>query len=207
MVSRHLTVPYEFCCLTDDQHPIDGVRTLHVPNKGYNKQWWHKVHMFDPNLGLEGRILYLDLDVVIHDNINKLVENQGDKFLGIRDFNRKFVPTWDKLNSSALSWIAGMHSDIFITFMKRSTMALRLHGDQDWIYQIAKDRLKYWPDEWIMSYKWEIRSRNEIDFSPGKKTFKVIRNPEIPKHCCIAVFHGDPNPDKVQDPFVVDNWR
>ena len=24
MVSRHLTVPYEFVCITDDQHPIPG---------------------------------------------------------------------------------------------------------------------------------------------------------------------------------------
>jgi hypothetical protein len=25
--------------------------------------------------------------------------------------------------------------------------------------------------------------------------------------CSIAVFHGDPNPDAVFDPFVVDNWQ
>ena len=207
MVSRHLTVPYEFCCLTDDQQPIEGVKILYVANKGYVKQWWHKVHMFDPNLGLSGRILYLDLDVVIHDNINKLVENQGDTFFGIRDFNRKFVPKWDKLNSSALSWIAGTQSDIFTIFTKQSTTALKLHGDQDWIYHIARNRIKYWPDPWIQSYKWEIRSRNEIDFSPGIRTFKEVRDPIIPKDCCIAVFHGDPNPDKVKDKFVVDNWR
>jgi hypothetical protein len=82
MVSRHLTVPYEFACLTDDQHPIDGVKTILRPSHRYSKGWWHKVHMFDPEIGLEGRILYFDLDVIIHDNIDKLIENQGDNFLG-----------------------------------------------------------------------------------------------------------------------------
>jgi len=31
-------------------------------------------------------------------------------------------------------------------------------------------------------------------------------NVEIPLECCIAVFHGDPNPGIVQDKFVVENW-
>ena len=28
MVARHITIPYEFVCLTDDQHPIEGVRSI-----------------------------------------------------------------------------------------------------------------------------------------------------------------------------------
>lgn len=208
MVSRHLTIPYEFVCLTDDQHPIKGVRSIIQPNAQYSKGWWHKVHMFDPNLNLNGRIIYFDLDVVIHANINKLVENLDNHFYGIRDFNRKFISKWDKLNSSVLSWISGTNSDIYNLFIKDKNTAMRLHGDQDWIYKVAKGNIKYWPDDWLMSYKWEIRSRNEIDFSRREnKTFKTIRNPEIPKSCCVTVFHGDPNPDQVLDPYVIDNWR
>jgi len=75
MVARHLTIPYEFVCLTDDQHPIEGVRNIILSDQGYTKKWWHKVHMFDPSLGLNGRILYLDLDVVIVNNIDKLVKD------------------------------------------------------------------------------------------------------------------------------------
>ena len=63
MVARHLTVPYEFACLTDDQHDIAGVRKIYQPNANYARGWWHKVHMFDNNLHIKGRILYLDLDV------------------------------------------------------------------------------------------------------------------------------------------------
>lgn len=208
MVSRHLTIPYEFVCLTDDQHPIDGVRSIVQPNAQYQKGWWHKVHMFDPNLPIEGRIIYFDLDVVIHNNINKLVENCGDAFYGIRDFNRKFVPKWDKLNSSVLSWIKGTNSNIYQQFIKNPNSALKLHGDQDWIYQVAGNTIKYWPDSWIMSYKWEIRSRNEVDFSQRTgRRFRTIANPVIPEECSICVFHGEPNPHDVLDPYVIDNWH
>lgn len=208
MVARHLTVPYEFVCLTDDQHPIEGVRSIVQPNAQYAKGWWHKVHMFDPSLPIEGRIIYFDLDVVIHDNINKLVENCGDTFYGIRDFNRKFVPKWDKLNSSVLSWVKGSNSIIYEQFIKNPNSALKLHGDQDWIYQVAGNTIKYWPDIWIQSYKWEIRSRNEVDFSQRTgRTFRTIANPVIPKECCVCVFHGEPNPHDVLDPYVVDNWH
>lgn len=207
MVARHLTIPYEFYCLTDDQHPIDGVKSLVYPNQGYVKGWWHKVHMFDPDLKLPGRILYMDLDVIIHDNINKLVLDQGQDFLGIRDFNRKFNPKWNILNSSVMTWPAGLHPDIFTVFKSDQSRAQRLHGDQDWIWQVAKTRIKFFPESWIQSYKWEIRDRSELTMGGGRRFFKTTRDVTIPKGCSICVFHGDPNPHDITDPYVVDNWR
>lgn len=207
MVARHLTLPYEFVCLTDDQHPIDGVRLIVQQPKNYSKGWWHKVHMFDPSLNINNRILYFDLDVVIHANINKLVESYTNEFLGIRDFNRKFVPDWRRLNSSCLSWIPGTQNKIWDEFQRDQSRALRMHGDQDWIWHISQTQIKFWPDEWIQSYKWEIRSRNEIAIRNGVRNFKDIREVDIPHGCCVAVFHGEPNPHDVRDPFVLDNWH
>jgi len=207
MVSRHLTVPYEFVCLTDDPTPIDNVRLVVQRNAGYIRPWWHKVHMFDPTLELHGRILYFDLDILIHANIDKLISNRTDEFLGIRDFNRKFHPTWNVLNSSAMSWDQGKHSDIWRLFHKDLSSAQKLHGDQDWIWKIAKDRIKFWPDEWLMSYKWELRERNELTRINGTFQFKNVRNPRIPKECSVVVFHGDPKPQDIEDPFVIDNWK
>lgn len=208
MVRRHLTVPYEFVCLTDDPTPIEGVRNIIQPNANYAKAWWHKVHMFDPSLPVSGRIIYFDLDVIIHDNINKLVQDAGMTFYGIRDFNRKFSPGWNKMNSSILSWQHGSYSEIFEQFVNNKKSAMRLHGDQDWIFQVAGQRMKYWPDSWIQSYKWEIRSRNEVDYSKREnRTFKTVASPIIPADCCVTIFHGDPKPENVKDPYVLDNWQ
>ena len=208
MVSRHLTVPHEIACLTDDQHPIEGVRTIYQPNAQYPKGWWHKVHMFDPTLPLAGRILYMDLDVVVHENIDKLATFMPGSFVGIHDFNRKFYPSWNYLNSSVLAWTHGTQNHIYKQFKENPGNAQRLQGDQDWIWKLCKDRIQFWPKEWIMSYKWEIRSREELIVLNGKRQFKTVKDDvKIPKDCCIAVFHGDPNPCAVQDKFVVDNWK
>lgn len=208
MVARHLTVPYQFVCLTDSNLPIDGVKLIVQPNAEYAKPWWHKIHMFDPSLPIIGRILYLDLDVVIHNNLNKLVTDQTHSFFGIKDFNRKFHKDWNNLNSSVLCWDHGTQSHIWDQFLKNKEEALRLHGDQDWIWRTSKDRIKFWPTKWIQSYKWEIRDREELTLIQGKRKFKEIKdNVEPPSDCCIMVFHGDPKPQDVEDKIVVDNWR
>jgi hypothetical protein len=208
MVERHITVPFEFVCLTDDPTPMEGIRSIVIKNQGYARGWWHKVHMFDPKLKLNGRILYMDLDVVICGNLDNLVSIQRNDFLGIRDFNRAFHPTWKRLNSSVMAWNHGTQSHIWEEFKTNPNNAMRLHGDQDWIWKTSHNILKFFPDEWIQSYKWEIRSKQELTLIAGKRQFKETRH-DVKPHpdCCIAVFHGDPNPADVRDQFVVDNWR
>lgn len=208
MVSRHLTVPYEFVCLTDDQHPIEGVRSIVQPNARYVKGWWHKVHMFDPELLLSGRILYFDLDVVIHNNIDKLAQYLPDASVGIHDFNRTFYVNWDSMNSSVMAWNHRTENKVWDQFKENPAEAMRLPGDQDWIWKLCKDHMKFWPKEWIQSYKWEVRDKSELTMINGKRQFKNIDNSvEVHPDCCVTVFHGDPKPQDVQDKFVVDNWK
>jgi len=207
MVSRHLTSSYQFVCLTDDPTPIDGVRLIIQPNVNYSKGWWHKDHMFDPSLPLEGRILYFDLDIVICNNIDKLVTFDEKSFIGILDFNRKFASNWNCLNSSTMLWNHKEQSKVWEEFKKDPKSAQRLHGDQDWIWKISRSDIKFWPREWLQSYKWEIRSREELTMTHGDRQFKTIKNDvELNKECCVLVFHGDPKPPKIKDKIIIDNW-
>jgi hypothetical protein len=207
MVSRHLTLPYEFVCLTDDKHNIPNVKSIVQPNAGYSRPWWHKIHMFDSSLPLQETVLYLDLDIVINRNIDKLTNVKKGELLGIRDFNRKFYPQWQHLNSSALCWQHREHNYIYDDFKHDQASAMKMHGDQDWIWRRAKNKIKFWPDSWIQSYKWEIRCREDLIVRSGIGGFKTVSTQDPPKDCCIAVFHGNPNPQDVHDKFVVDNWK
>lgn len=208
MIQRHTTVPYQLICLTDDPTPIEGVQLIVQPNAGYSKGWWHKVHMFDPSLPLAGRVLYMDLDVVICNSIDKLIQIQGNVFMGIRDFNRKFHRDWKYLNSSVMSWMHGSQAHIYQQFKNNPQVAMRMHGDQDWTWKYAKDRIKFWPEQWIQSYKWEIRDRSELQVINGVRQFTSQRDDVVvPGDCSIAVFHGSPNPEIVKDKFVVENWK
>lgn len=208
MVHRNLTVPYRFVCLTDDQNPIDGVDSIVQPNANYKKGWWHKVHMFDPDLPLSGRLLYFDLDVVIHANIDKLVNNYTNEFVGIRDFNRKYHAAWRYLNSSVMTWQHGVESNLWQEFQKDPAAAQRVMGDQDYIWKTNKNKIEFFPDEWIQSYKWEVRSRDDLVQVHNQRRFKTDNHVIRPNdQCSVLVFHGEPKPKDVKDQFVVDHWR
>jgi len=206
MVSRHITLPYEFVCLTDDPEPIEDVRLIVQPNGGYKQQWWHKVHLFDSSLNLCNQILYFDLDVVICNNIDKLTKNIGTSLFGIRDFNRKFQLKLKRLNSSVMSWNKTEFSYLYEQFVKEKN-SLKFHGDQDWIWHSAQTKIQFWPDNWIQSYKWEIRNREELKHRTGVGGFKTSVDQLIDNNCSVAVFHGNPNPADVDDKFILDNWK
>jgi hypothetical protein len=207
MVSRNLDTDYEFACLTDDRHPIEGVRSIYQPAANYQKPWWHKIHMFDRDLPLAGKILYFDLDVVIHRDISKLINFPFQQMAGIRDFNRKFYPSWQYLNSSVMAWQHGQQHHIYESFKNDPNTAMRLQGDQDYIWKIMKNKITFWPESWIQSYKWEIRSRNDLSMIGGRRSFKSVFNGDPDPECSVTVFHGDPKPQDVMDRYVVENWR
>lgn len=207
MVARHLTLPYEFVCLTDDATPFDNVRSIVQPNGGYAKQWWHKIHLFDRSLSLNDTVLYFDLDVVICSNVDKLVTNDISSLFGIRDFNRKYQPDLKRLNSSVMAWNRNRFFYLYDQFTQEH-YSPKFHGDQDWIWHSAQHKIKFWPDEWIQSYKWEIRNKQDLSHRAGVGGFKNINNNTvIDRECCVAVFHGNPNPADVQDKFVLNNWQ
>jgi hypothetical protein len=106
-----------------------------------------------------------------------------------------------------MSWNRSKFSYLYDQF-KQEQHSLKFHGDQDWIWHSAHRKIKFWPDQWIQSYKWEIRSKQELAHRAGIGGFKNINNDVvIDRECCVAVFHGNPNPKDVQDKFVLNNWQ
>jgi len=211
MVGRNCTIDYEFVCLTDNPKGINPkVKTLPLP--GGVSGWWCKPYIFSKNLPLKGTILYLDLDVVISSNIDKLFTYQPNHWCTIRDFTRAMRPKWHKYNSSVVRYKAGELDFVWTEFEKdKIEIQKRLHGDQDWLFEATRNKqAMLYPDSWILSWKWEVRKSKE--FAPGgikgHRKFKIIENGAKPRvECCVCVFHGDPNPESIEDKWVVDNWH
>ena len=75
MVERNLTLEHRFVCFTDKSEGIvDGVEIRPLPelnDDGLPEKAWKKLGLFTDKLAdLEGEALFLDLDVVIRDNID-----------------------------------------------------------------------------------------------------------------------------------------
>jgi hypothetical protein len=76
MVKRYLTTPFNFLCLTEDpKNLLKEIQVINLDDRSI-KGWWNKCLLFKPGL-LNGKCLYLDLDMIILKNIDEfLVENQ-----------------------------------------------------------------------------------------------------------------------------------
>jgi len=210
MVSRNLTVEHQFVCFTEDASGIDErIRVEPIPIMSGVTGWWYKPLFFNPKLALQGTLLFLDLDMIIFKNIDYLFTYEPTKFCIIRDFNRHVIKNYNKFNSSVFRLTTGMHSQVYNNFITNPRSAMtRYHGDQDLIRASVNDgEYAYWPEEWIQSYKWEMRGKPAFDKGPrGNRDFGVNGDPIILNETSVAVFHGDPNPHNCKDQWVIDNW-
>ena len=211
MVKRHCTIDIEFVCLTDNPNGLNpNITSVSLPN-GIDG-WWCKPYMFSNDIPIRGTVLYMDLDVVIADNIDHLFTFASDSWSTIRDFTRKQRPSWQKYNSSVVKFQTGKMDYLWQQFKKNQTnYQKRLHGDQDWLYEVThKDNpATLFPDNWIQSWKWEIRNSKDLNYNMprGRRTLRTIEHVTPPNGCCICVFHGDPNPAFCDDPWVKQNWK
>ncbi len=114
MVKRHLTIPYRFVCLTDDIKDINpAIECFALPHIDLpiekDVSPWRKLGMFSEKIGdLTGKALFLDLDIVIMDNI--------DCFFSYSN-NFTIIENWTQIgqgigNSSVYCFNIGAHTDV-----------------------------------------------------------------------------------------------
>ena len=227
MVSRHAH-DFKFFVITDAKKTWRSEINQIVVDPVF-PTWWNKIHMFRDDIGLEGRVLFMDLDVVIIRNIDEFWEFEGDAFVIIQDFNRCRIKNYHVRNSSVMKFVAGQEVHIWNEFKQNPKQIMnKYRGDQDFMTARYKNG-PIWPREWVMSYKWEIGMEpGEKKRSPHDKFVKEritrekvvtikngqkieseqIKKFELPDDCAVAVFHGKPNPAEIQhDPLVTENWR
>lgn len=189
MVKRNTTLPFTFHCFTDDITGIDdNIQTHTLPTElNLNRSWWYKLYLFKKDLFPENTVnFYLDLDIVITDNIDCLLEYEVKALVGPRDYFRARDESTKHLNSSIMRWDSNTFTDLWEDFDKNVTISLR--GDQDYIWQQHSDDIYFFPDEWTSSYRWE--------YVLQKRPFNKI-----------VVFHGDPKPHQIDNGIVKEHWN
>jgi len=138
MARRWISGPFRFVCLTDRPALLPGIETVAIPRTLHGGEgYWAKMRLFDPALGWTGRVLYLDLDVLLVAPLDPILECPAPFALtadprygakAIDRFGRKVIY---KFNSSVMLWTAGEQVDLF-TDLTPETVE-RLSTDQDWI--------------------------------------------------------------------------
>jgi len=206
MIRRNTSFDFQMYCLTDNpnayQDPIIPLR-LEPGLEG----WWNKMLLFKQNVLPSGNYLYFDLDVVIVDNIDCFFKfsgfgitrdfiNPDNGLLGGKEYNSSIMSftqdnaLWNFFETNQSRW-------------KDAQRKIPFFGDQNvisnYLNNIGFDQP--FPDDWIWSFKvGAIRGRRPLDHT---KYFGST----IPKGAKVCVFHGRPNPDEVDVPWVNHHWK
>lgn len=151
MVRRWMDRPYRFVCLTDKVRPDfgAGVEAISLPWSGTLRGWWAKVSLFDPRIGLTGRVLYLDLDTLIVGRLAELLDVAAPFALcphAGRFEGKDGLAVVKRFNSSVMVWNAGEQAELFERFTP--DVADRLWGDQDWIGERCPEAATF-PAAWV----------------------------------------------------------
>ena len=210
-VRRHLARPHRFVCFTDDPVGIDdGVDCQPLPElglpEGHGDTRWRKLGLFRRDLGgMTGQVaLFLDLDLVVVDDLSPFFDLDGDFFI-IRDDDlfrakplRKVNPDRDRFlhsvgNSSVFRYVVGDHSyilDAYLADPKAATEGYEI-SQQFQSAQLAKHgHLNYWPKGWVVSFKNDCVPRNFRSY---------FADPSLPDGAKIVAFAGAP---KMEDVFA-----
>lgn len=145
MIDRHM-LGYRFVCLSNV--PVRGVET--IPLRDNLPGWYSKIEMFRPGL-FKGRLLYIDLDVLVLKSLVPLFDHPGDFVAMKSDVERPTRIEEGKrvtcgLNSGTLAWTAGAADRLYTDF--RRCYIEELRGDQDWITEQYRDPA-FFPRPWF----------------------------------------------------------
>lgn len=194
MVERNLTLPHRFICLTENSQGIRGeveikpLPDFDEPGPEYLRYClaWRKLTLFKKKLyDIEGKILFLDLDVVIVDNI--------DCFFSFSD-KLSIIENWSQKGrligqASVICFEKGRYARLVEKFRHNPEAVLVNRTEQVYITrELGRDGFDFFPEAWCKSFKFHCL--------PGGFLNGFIAPTQIPKGAKIIVFHGNPKPDE-----------
>lgn len=181
-VKRNLTVPHIFKCLSDVDVPCERLPLRHKwPG------WWAKIELFRV---VDGPTLYLDLDTVVTGDLNWLSSLQDDFLMlsnfhipqfvgsGVMWFGKEQRHVYERFCEKPFKWIEHINS-------RRDGPYL---GDQAFIWESMKRKVKYLPMERIKSYKFHCTKG-------------------LPENTSLVCFHGLPKLTDVKADWIERHWQ
>lgn len=193
-VKSAISGDFRFVCLTDDGHGIDkGVEILPIPSVGLApSQWfiggvWPKIGLFDRSFhGLKGRVLFVDLDMVVLRGLDAFFEIDKP-FVGLNagpGWGRGGLPT--EFGSAILSFDIGAFGHVADYFRENKDDVIGSFRTEQAFVASRIRPIAFWPEGWVLSFKRSLRRPLGVDvFLPPK---------EPPPSARLVAFHGTPRP-------------
>ena len=218
MCKRNITLPFKFIAFTDKTDGLgQNIDARPLPEMDLppdRERGWRKLSCFRDDIGLSGRILFLDLDTVIVSNIDDYFLIDGEFYV---------IEHWRPSKKHGIGetgvyrFEAGKNRDLYDYFMAnmRKVKAEYRH-EQAYVTDVLSKagKLKFWPKKWMPSFKYNCMRPFPLCY---------FMDPILPPEAKMVVFHGNPTPDQamagvskgikgifrhVRTPqWLKDNWR
>jgi hypothetical protein len=200
---EHCREPLRFICLTDDATGLaESVEAWTIPDIGLtDEEWkrpgvWPKLSLFSNELAKLGRILFLDLDMMVVGDLSPFFEpTEGVVFLNTGDSWRP-VPRSParEPGTGIFSYDPGAEQTVLDVFLANKQDAMtRWHNEQEFVGAHVS-KFDYWSEGLVVSFKRHLCHRN------GAGIFKKPLAP--PKTTSVVAFHGTPRPRETMEKLI-----
>lgn len=188
--------PFRFLCLTDNgEGLLPAIEVLPIPDLGLEpREWfvggvWPKLGIYDRHFhGLKGRIVFIDLDMVVLRDLDAFFDVSGT-LVGIDGgprWGRPSVEAKPELCSALVAYDIGALGHLADRFRAERTQIMASYRTEQAYTEAMITDLGFWPDEWVISFKRVLRQPFFLD---------VLREPRLPpKTAKVLAFHGTPRP-------------
>jgi hypothetical protein len=189
MVARNLD-DFRFFCITDRAEGLRAeVEALPLPPLGCDypateRGIWGKSRLWQPDIGIEGPVLFIDLDVVITGRLEPFFERggPGDVILA-RNPNTPF----ERLGQTSIyRFPAGGLVPLYDRFRADPTgVALRYDFEQRYVTRCAPQGVTFWPRGWVAHFRHHCARAFPLNFALP---------PKLPRGARVVIFAGGLNP-------------
>ncbi len=196
MIRRNTTRDTRLICFTDNAegvHPDIECRPIpHVDlPESHQMKPWRKISLWNRDLGLEGDILFMDLDLVITGTIDSFFDHAPEEtFCVIRNWTQ---PDKRIGNTSVYRFRVGAHHDVYQRLMDDPEGVTGAHPNSQTYISRTISSMAFWPAEWCVSFKHSLMPRWPLNF---------IKDVPLPETARVVAFTGKPDPDDA----VVGKW-
>jgi hypothetical protein len=189
MIDKHLTYPHKNICFTNMPEGIrEGIEIKPLHNE-WMKHNLKKAIQFDPDNGLEGRVLSFDLDIVILNSLDMYAE-YTDEFCICEAVNQKRK---GKCGGNFMAFDSGYGAETIwkplienYEYYEKET-----EGFERFLYDRLIKKMTFWPQHTIVSYKKHVKKGKVRDWDKVRMIWH----------------HGGHKLEDVKDKITLDNWK
>lgn len=190
MIQRNTARKTRLLCLTEDSsgiHPDVDIAPLPEINIPDRVAWtpWRKLSLWKADLaGLEGDVLFLDLDMVVTGNIDSFFDYEPGEYCVIHNWTQ---PKLQVGNTSLFRFPVNRYTKIYDEFHNDPEAVLNEFRIEQQYISARIPEQKFWPKEWCVSFKHDLVPRWPMNF---------FETPPLPASARAVAFTGKPDPDE-----------